>query len=406
MKILYNIGIYLLKFGCLAASLFNAKIRTMCSGQRQTFERLSALDKNKKTLWFHCASLGEFEQARNLIETIKERYPNCQILLSFFSPSGYEIRKNYKYADCVVYLPFDTHENARKFVKAANPSMVFFIKYEFWWNYITNLADVPLYSVSLILRKNHYLLKPYSAYFVKLLRNFNMFFVQNKETDEILQSLGYNNKIIAGDTRFDRVMSMSEEKKNFPLIEKFIDGKKSFIAGSSWPEDEKIIHSALASRKDIKIILAPHLIDKNHIDNLLHQFDSSTALSSLTEDNCRNFDVLIIDNIGMLMYLYSLCDIAYIGGGFKEGIHNILEAAVFGKPVAFGPNNKKFQEAQDLIALHAARQINNSEDLKAWTDMLWSKDDVYKEYSSTAKEYVICHTGATEKILKEICLTD
>lgn len=399
---MYNIAIYFLVALCRIVSLFNKKISTMCRGQKDTWHKLSLLDKEKKTFWFHCASLGEFEQARNLIETIKNNDPNSQILLTFFSPSGYEVRKDYKYADVVTYLPFDTKHNAKRFVRLVNPSMVFFVKYEFWWNYIICLKDYPLYSVSLILRKNHYLLKPLSFWFRKQLKNFNMFFVQDKATSEILNNIGYTNNLIVGDTRLDRVYSMSKEKKDFPLIRQFIGSKKVFLAGSSWPEDEKIIQKALKDIKDIKIILAPHLIDKKHISFLLDLFDNSIALSNLNESNYKDYNVLIIDNIGMLMYLYSLCTLAYIGGGFGEGIHNVLEAAVFNKPLAFGPNNKKFKEAQDLIRINVGKEINNSEELQRWTTDLLTNENKYKELSSLAGTYVQQNIGATEKILQNI----
>ncbi len=374
----------------------------MCKGQSQTWQKLSLLDKNKKTAWFHCASLGEFEQARNLIEEIKTTKPEYQILLTFFSPSGYEVRQNYAYADCVVYLPFDTIKNAKRFVALTKPDMVFFVKYEFWWNYIFELKNTPLYSVSLILREKHYIFKSYSSWFRKQLSNFNMFFVQDKKTASLLNSINYTNNKICGDTRFDRVYSMSKEHKTFPIINKFIDGKKVFIAGSSWPEDEKIIKKATDNLNDLKIILAPHLIDKNHISALLSQFDNSIAFSSLSEENAKNYRVLIIDNIGMLMFLYSLCDIAYIGGGFGAGIHNILEAAVFNKPVAFGPNNKKFKEAQDLIALGGAKEIINETNLSVWLTNLLNNETIYTNTANIAGAYVKENIGATNKILTEI----
>lgn len=402
MQFIYNTGIFLFKAICHFLSLFNTKIKTMLCGQKQTWQKLSSLDKNKKTAWFHCASLGEFEQARNLIEYVKENKKEYQVLLSFFSPSGYEVRKNYKFADCVVYLPFDSKKNAKRFIKEAHPDIVFFIKYEFWWNYIRELRNTPLYSVSLILRKQHYLFKSYSSWFRKQLECFDFFFVQDKNTSQLLNSINYTNNIISGDTRFDRVYSMSKEQKSFSVIEKFIDGKKTFLAGSSWPEDEKIISKSIQQFPDIKIILAPHLIDKNHINNLLNLFPESIAFSSLNENNCTQYRTLIIDNIGMLMYLYSLCTIAYIGGGFGVGIHNILEAAVFNKPVAFGPNNRKFKEAQDLIALGAAKEINNEEDLTSWIDMLLNDADKYANLSATAGNYVKENTGATDKITAKV----
>ena len=398
MKYLYQLFIHLFILSCKIASLFSSKVRTMCKGQKQTWQKLSLLDKNKKTIWFHCGSLGEFEQARNLIEYVKNNKKEYQILLTFFSPSGYEVRKDYKYADCICYLPFDSLNNAKRFVKTADPEITFFIKYEFWWNYINELKDRKLYSVSLILRNSHYLFASYSSWFRKQLQSFDFFFVQDQNTANLLGNINYPNHIICGDTRFDRVLSMSEEKKCFPVIERFKDGKKLFLAGSSWPEDEKIIRQVSEEIRDIKIIIAPHLIDKGHINSLLNQFPDSIPFSSLNEDNCTKHDVLIIDNIGMLMYLYSLCDIAYIGGGFGAGIHNILEAAVFDKPVCFGPNNKKFKEAQDLIESGAAKEIHDKKDLQMWIKKLLGEQTEYKRLAAISGNYVRENTGATDKI--------
>lgn len=375
----------------------------MCDGQKHSFSIINTLDKNKKTAWFHCASLGEFEQARNLIEVFKNKYPSYNILITFFSPSGYEVRKNYSKADAICYLPFDTPLNAKRFVKTINPSLVFFIKYEFWWNYIIALKDTPLYSVSLILREGHYLTKSYNKWFAKQLKNFTYFFVQNRKTKDILDCLGYKNSIIAGDTRFDRVFTMSKEGREFPLIREFCSNKPIFLAGSSWPDDELLIVKALQDNKQLKIILAPHLIDKEHINNLLKLFNNSIELSKLTEENCNKYDVLIVDCIGILMYLYSMCNIAYIGGGFGVGIHNILEAAVFSKPILFGPNNKKFQEAQDLLSLGVAKEIHSADDISFWVNRLVNNQEEYNKLSSLASSYVRENVGATEKILNAIC---
>ncbi len=376
----------------------------MCEGQKEAFKKIQQLDRNKQTVWFHCASLGEFEQARNLIEEFKQRYNKFQILVTFFSPSGYEVRKNYTLADCVTYLPFDTPKKVKDFVRMVNPSMVFIIKYEFWFNYIRALKDTNLYSVSLILNKEHYLFKPYSSWFIKQLKCFSHFFVQDELSAKLLQDKGFKNVTISGDTRFDRVIKMSKEKRDFPNIEKFKSFKKVFLAGSSWPQDEKIIHKMYdkLGNKDLKLIIAPHLVDITHVNNLLNQFANSVKLSDLTTDNADKYDVLIVDCIGILMYLYSLSDMAYIGGGFGVGIHNILEAAVFYKPVAFGPNNKKFLEAVDMLNKGAAKEIKNEEDLIAWAKKLIEDEDYYKQISSLCGEYVHSKAGATEKIIKKI----
>lgn len=404
MNVIYNIGIYLLVFVCKIGSLFSKKLRMMLQGQKQTYTLLNKIKAEKKTAWFHCASLGEFEQARNLIEYFRKNNPQWQILVSFFSPSGYEIRKNYNQADCVVYLPFDTKRNAKRFVSKVKPDMVFFVKYEFWYNYIRVLKNIPLYQVSLILRQNHYLLKPYSFWFRKQLKNFNHFFVQNETTKQILASMGYENVTISGDTRFDRVYKMSKETKDFPLIEKFCQGdKKILVAGSSWEEDEKIISSAFNNDESLKIILAPHLIDKAHIDNILSMFDKAITYSTLNEENIKDKRVLIIDSIGILSYLYRFADIVHIGGGFGVGIHNILEAAVFSKPISFGPNYKKFQEAVDLIKIGAAKSINNADEIRDFVQKtLYSDEQTYKSICQKAGDYVQSNVGATDKILNFI----
>lgn len=404
MRCLYNIGIYLFEFICFLAKPFNKKIRLMCKGQKDAFYQIQKLDKNKQTVWFHCASLGEFEQARNLIEEFKKRYNQFQILITFFSPSGYEVRKNYALADCVTYLPFDTTKKAKRFVSQVNPSMVFIIKYEFWFNYIRAVKHTNLYSVSLILNKQHYLFKPYCSWFLKQLKCFSHFFVQDELSAKLLQDNGFENVTISGDTRFDRVIKMSKEKKDFPLIEKFKGNKKIFLAGSSWPPDEKLVQRMYKKlgNKDLKLIIAPHLVDTNHINSLLNQFDNSVKLSNLTDNEADKYDVLIIDCIGILMYLYALSDMAYIGGGFGVGIHNILEAAVFYKPVAFGPKNKKFIEAVDMLNQKAAKQIENADDLFMWTKKLITDKDYYKKISSLCGQYVHSNSGATQRIIETI----
>ena len=404
MHTIYNIGIYLFELVCFVIKPFNKKVKTMIDGQKTAYKDIKKLDKKKKTAWFHCASLGEFEQARNLIEIFKEKYTQFQILVTFFSPSGYEVRKNYKYADCITYLPFDTPKKSKRFVKEVNADIVFIIKYEFWFNYISSLKQTPLYSISLILRQKHYLFKPYSCWFIKQLKCFDYFFVQDELSKKLLQSKGFVNAIIAGDTRFDRVIKMSGEKKDFPNIRKFKNDKFVFLAGSSWPADEQIIgqmYKTIGS-KELKLIIAPHIVDTNHINNLLSQFSNSIKLSELNEQNADKYNVLIIDCIGILMYLYSLSDIAYIGGGFGVGIHNILEAAVFYKPVAFGPNNKKFREARIMLEINAAKEINNAKELTLWTNKLIADKDYYNKTALLSGKYVQENSGATQKIIEQI----
>lgn len=403
MRLIYNIGIYLLKVSCFFLSLFNKKIKLMYEGQKLAFQKLKEIKQEDNTAWFHCASLGEFEQARNLIENFKQEFPDYKILLSFFSPSGYEIRKNYQYADYVVYLPFDTKGNAKRFINLTKPKIVFFIKYEFWYNYIIELKNIPLFQVSLILRKNHYLTKFYSFWFRKQLKNFNTFFVQDKETKEVLGKMGYNNSVVCGDTRFDRVLQISKQTKDFPLIETFCsEEKKIFIAGSSWLEDEKIIAEAFEKKQDFKLIIVPHEIDQTHINEIQKLFANNVLYSQANNDNIKDKRVLIIDCIGILSYLYGKADITYVGGGFGVGIHNVLEAAVFYKPVAFGPNNKKFNEARALLSLNGAKEIHNAKELSLWVNKLLSDKEYYTKSCLVCGDYVKNNTGATQKILNEI----
>ncbi|MDO5760662.1 MAG: glycosyltransferase N-terminal domain-containing protein [Bacteroidota bacterium] len=403
MRVIYNIGIYLLKSICFLLSFFNRKIKAMLYGQKETFYKINQIKEQDNIAWFHCASLGEFEQARNLIEEFKEKYPNYKILLSFFSPSGYEVRKNYSHADYVVYLPWDTKKNARTFIKLARPKIVFFVKYEFWYNYIIELKNIPLFQVSLILQENHYLTKFYSFWFRKQLGNFNAFFVQDTKSKEILETLGYKNSEICGDTRFDRVLQISKQKKDFPLIDAFCFGEeKIFIAGSSWPEDERVIDEVFENKPNFKLIIVPHEIDKPHLNNLQKLFTNSLLYSKANEENVKDKKVLIIDCMGILSYIYSKADITYVGGGFGVGIHNILEAAVFYKPVAFGPNNKKFREARELLALSGAKEIHNAKELSDWVENLLRDERYYQQSCYQCGNYVKSNAGATQKILDKV----
>ena len=324
-----------------------------------------------------------------------------EILLSFYSPSGYEAKKNYSLADYVVYLPNDTRKNAKKFVSMVNPDLVFFIKYEFWYNYISALKGKRLFQVSLILRENQYFFTWYGKWFAKQLKNFEHFFVQNQQTATLLNKIGYKNITISGDTRFDRVMTIANNAKSFPDIEKFCQGdKKIILAGSSWLADEKIIEKAI-NDLDIKLIIAPHIVEQSHINEIQELFPKSILYSELAE-NKKESNILIINCIGILSNLYQYCDIAYIGGGFGVGIHNTLEAATFGKPICFGPNYHKFQEAIDLIDLNAAYSINNEEELKAVLSSLFGDKEKYEESAKASKNYVQEKVGACKKIIEHL----
>lgn len=373
----------------------------MLKGEKECFDRLQNLNSEDKVAWFHCASLGEFEQGRPLIEEVKKQFPEYKILLSFYSPSGYESKKDYALADYVVYLPNDTKSNAKKFVKKVNPDLIFFIKYEFWYNYISALKGRRLFQVSLILRQNQYFFSWYGKWFAKQLKNFEHFFVQNQQTANLLNKIGYKNVIISGDTRFDRVMTIANNAKSFTEIEKFCEGnQKIILAGSSWLADEKIIQQAVKNL-DIKLIIAPHVVGENHINEIQQLFPEAILYSELA-NNDKKSNILIINCIGILSNLYQYCDIAYIGGGFGVGIHNTLEAATFGKPICFGTNYHKFQEAIDLINLKAAYSISNQEELKQVLETLLNNEKIYNQSAEASKDYVKTKIGACKKIIEHL----
>ncbi len=401
MRFLYNIFIYIYIAILNLIAPFNKKIKTMLKGERECFKKLSNINPNEKIAWFHCASLGEFEQGRPLIEEVKKQFPDYKILLSFYSPSGYEQIKNTPLADWVVYLPNDTKRNARKFVNLVNPDLIFFVKYEFWYNYISALKGRRLFQVSLILRDKQYFFSWYGKWFSKQLKHFEHFFVQNKETEKLLNSIGYSNVTISGDTRFDRVMTIANNAKQFSDIEEFCKGEEKIIlAGSSWLPDEKIISQAI-KETNVKLIIAPHVIAQSHINEIQELFPNSILYSELSQ-NKKQSNVLIINCIGILSNLYQYCDIAYIGGGFGVGIHNTLEAATFGKPICFGTNYHKFQEAVDLINLKAAYSICDANELRNTLNALLTNKEVYNRACESAKKYVKDKTGACEKIISHL----
>lgn len=405
MHTIYNLFIGLYRIVLRFLALFNPKIDTMLKGQKQSFEVLKTIPSNEKIIWFHCASLGEFEQGRPLIERLKESNPGYKILLSFYSPSGFEIRKNYSFADWVVYLPDDSESNAKRFVSLVNPYMTFFVKYEFWYNYLIALKGRRVFQVSLIMRPSQYFFKPYGKWFAKRLDVFEHFFVQNEQTKDLLNSIGYNNITISGDTRFDRVIQISRNTKSFPEIEKFFSkDKKTLLAGSSWEPDENIIASVVKERNDLKLIIAPHLVDKNHVNGIRNLFPDSVLYSEVATADLSNHSVLIIDCIGILSSLYKYCDIAYIGGGFGAGIHNTLEAATFGKPICFGKNFKHFQEAVDLVERKAAFAINNSKELSEILNRLCKDDVFYNNATKASVEYIKEKAGACDRIFNHLHL--
>jgi len=414
MKIIYTSLIYLYLLAIRVASLFIPKAKIWIDGRKNIFEKLQAQlstlnsqyqSPDFKLIWFHCASLGEFEQGRPLMEKIKSEQPSTKILLTFFSPSGYEIRKNYTGADCIFYLPMDTPSSARKFIEIVKPEIAIFIKYEFWFNYLNELKKqhVPTYLICGIFREEHYFFKSYGSWFRKQLNAFTHFYLQDESSMNSLNSIGYFNGTIVGDTRFDRVFEISKNVKQIDLVRQFVTDKKVFIAGSTWEEDIKIISGFNFRSEDYKLIIAPHEIDENSIQSTIQQFGNSTVVSysQANEKNVKTADVLIIDNIGMLSSLYQYGTIAFIGGGFGKNIHNILEPATFGLPIIFGPKYHNFIEAKELIHLGGAFSISSSENFKKIVNML-SKPDALKKAASTSKNYVLSNIGATDKILRSI----
>jgi 3-deoxy-D-manno-octulosonic-acid transferase len=387
----------------LLASLFNRKARLWIKGRKGIFDKIKELVRDKKNLfWFHASSLGEFEQGRPLIEALKNKNKSIKILLTFFSPSGYEIRKNYKPADYIFYLPLDTKINALRFIKSVNPSNAFFIKYEFWYHFLNQLKinNIPVYLISANFRQNQVFFKWYGGWFRNMLHKFTRIFVQNKKSEFLLKQIGLDNVTVSGDTRFDRVAEIARHAKTIEIAEKFRHGNPVIIGGSTWEKDEEILVEFInKSSIDIKYIIAPHEIHESSIQRIMKSINKPVIrFSSATIANINDYQVLVIDNIGMLSSLYRYADIAYIGGGFGVGIHNILEAATFGLPLVFGPNYGKFQEAVDLVESGGAFPVNSFASLKIQFENLLGKSKK-NEAGRIAREYVLKNQGATDIIL-------
>lgn len=403
MGLLYNIGICFYKLGIFVASFFNEKVAKLRKGQRDAFAILKKnADANTSYIWFHAASLGEFEQGRPVMEQLKKEQPNTKILLTFFSPSGYEVRKNYAGADIVSYLPLDTPLAAWNFVRLVNPSKVVFIKYEFWPNYLKALkvANVPVYSISAIFRPQQIFFQWYGKWYKNLLKTIQHIFVQDKNSLELLQQNGITNVSVAGDTRFDRVTDLAAQAKRIPLVEAFVKGAdKVIVAGSTWPKDEELLVRYLKLHPDVKLILVPHEIHTAHITGISKLLDGKfVRYTDANEENVLTTNCLVVDTIGLLSSIYQYARVAYIGGGFGVGIHNTLEAVVWNVPVVFGPNYRKFREARELIAIGGAFSIPYYKLLEVEFDKLLNDAKAGK----IAGEYVKNNTGATNLILKEI----
>ena len=419
---IYNIVIYFVLWGIAIASLFNEKVRKMWRGEREAFKILKQkVDPNAKYIWFHAASLGEFEQGRPLMERIRKDYPQYKILLTFYSPSGYEVRKNYEGADIICYMPVDTRLNAIRFLRLVRPVMAFFIKYEFWSNFLHILKhrNIPTYSVSSIFRENQVFFKWYGRSYAGVLKCFTRFFVQNEESKRLLEGIGITAVDVVGDTRFDRVLQIKEAAKHLPICEAFRTGVASsqsadvphhdfkvFVAGSSWPPDENIFIPFFNEHKDWRLLIAPHVIAEEHLKLILSLIKGKKVVryTQTTPEEAAEADVLIIDCFGLLSSMYNYGDVAYIGGGFGVGIHNTLEAAVWNMPVIFGPNNKKFQEAQGLLKSGGGFEINTYEDFSGLMSSLMNDETFLKQAGDKAGAFVAHLAGATDKVLASVKL--
>ena len=401
-----NVGVHAYGVALRLASMFNKKARLWVEGRRNLFGRVSdALKGNEAPIiWFHAASLGEFEQGRPVIEAFKEVHPEYKILVTFFSPSGYEIRKNYKGADWIFYMPLDTARNARRFVDIVRPRKAVFIKYEFWLNHLTRLQKIgcELYEISAIFRPSQQFFKPYGERFRTVLRGFRHIFVQNEESKKLLDGIKLDNVTVTGDTRFDRVLATVAQNQSIESVERFACGARVLVAGSTWAPDEELLARLIEEHRDVKFIIAPHEIHQDRIDSFISKCSrKSLKYTELKADSdLESAELLFIDTIGILSKVYRYGTFGYIGGGFGVGIHNTLEAAGFGLPLAFGPKYKKFAEACDLISLGAAESINSYEALNKWFTALKSDADMLSKASQSAAAYVETGRGATDRIMK------
>jgi len=397
--LLYNIGILLYKLGIYVASWFKPEIMKMRKGEKEAVCKIRNVRKEgEKWVWVHAASLGEFEQGRPLIERIKAKEPDTKVLLSFFSPSGYEVRKNYSLADLVVYLPLDTPANTRHFVEALSPERVYIVKYEFWLNYLRCLRErkTETYIVSAIFRKGQIFFKWYGGIFRKGLTTFRTLYVQNEESKELLSGIGFSNVVVAGDTRFDRVSDIAKAAKHLPIVEAFANKQKTLVVGSSWSPDEDLLCRWINEHTDYKMIIAPHHVE----DSRIKEIEARLVRKSVRYTDCKSekdvegADVLIINTIGLLSSIYQYGSVAYIGGGFGVGIHNTLEAAVWGMPVMFGPNYGKFKEARELIACQGGFSISTYDEMESTFRKVFSGG-----FGIKAAEYVKSKVGASDLII-------
>jgi len=403
MLLLYNVVIRLYYLAVLLASGFNKKAKQWITGRKER-----AFIRFEESIWFHFASLGEFEQGRPVLERMRELHPGSKIVITFFSPSGYEIRKNTPLADAVYYLPLDTAKNAAGFIDTIQPKMAIFTKYEYWYHFFNEASKrrIPIYVVSAIFRPEQAFFKWYGRFSRKILGFVTWFFLQDERSKQLLAGIGLENVTVSGDTRFDRVWANARQPRPIPGLEAFKNGQRTFVAGSTWAEDEQLIAKLITNHPDLKFIIAPHEVSEEKINKLFSILPTNSAIkySQFTTPNSplTTRQTLIIDNIGMLSSLYQYGEIAYIGGGFGAGIHNTLEAAAFGLPVIFGPNYRKFIEARELIALKAGFSIADGSQLEAITDTLLNDGALYAAASKKAGDYVKEHIGATKTIVDHI----
>lgn len=410
---MYNIIMYAIQCGVAIASIFNEKIRKMWYGERDCYRILrEKVDPHARYVWFHAASLGEFEQGRPLMEQLRKDHPEYKILLTFFSPSGYEVRKNYQGADIITYLPIDTVTHARRFLRTIRPEMAFFIKYEFWYNYLHILKhrNVPVYSVSSIFRPDQVFFKFYGRQYGRVLKCFTHFFVQNEVSKQLLSSIGIDGATVVGDTRFDRVLQIKEASKQLPIVESFVGSADShakvFVAGSSWPPDEDIFIKYFNAHKDWKLIIAPHVIGEDHLKQITNLISGKKIVryTQTDETEAATADVLVIDCFGLLSSIYHYGQVAYVGGGFGVGIHNVLEAAVWDVPVIFGPHNEHFQEAQGLMMAGGGFQIHDSNEFGSLISRFETEPDYLKQCGDAAGRFVKSRAGATNMIFEKVKL--
>ena len=413
MNLLYSIAIRSYSGAIAIASLFgNQKAKLWWNGRKKQWENLKSVNKDDEWIWFHVSSLGEFEQGLPVIEKIKQNFPKYKILLTFFSPSGFEPRKNFQLADKVAYMPSDIMSNAKKLIKNFNIKAAFFVKYDFWFNYIKVLKNnnIPLYYISALLHKDHYFFKPYSFWFRKQLKNVTHYFVQNDETAQLLNSININDVTITGDTRFDRVFEIARQSQSFPEIEKFINGRQCIIAGSSWQPDEKLLIPFSKGMPDnYCLIIAPHDISDSHIKQITSQLDDYVLYNQMSTDNGqqtfsvnKKCKVLVIDAIGILKKIYKYARFAYVGGGFMSSIHNTQEALVFGCPVVIGPKYHKFVEAVDLVEAGGMFSVSNKKEFDDIFEQLMNDEDFYNKASGICQDYIQLSIGATDKIVKHL----